>query len=57
MKRKIVVTLCGGSSGNHVLAADLGRRGAFEIRQVTSRPRVWSPRVECRDGSAWASLG
>lgn len=28
--RKVVV-LCGGSNGNHVLAADLGRRQDYEV--------------------------
>lgn len=49
MTRKTVVTLCAGSSGNHVLAADLGHRGTFEIRLVTSRPRAWSSQIECEE--------
>ena len=29
----MVVVLVGGSNGNHVMAADLGRRPEFEVQQ------------------------
>jgi opine dehydrogenase len=48
MKRTIV-TLCSGSSGSHVLAADLGRREDFELRLLTRNPEAWSERIECEE--------
>ncbi|MCA9649801.1 MAG: NAD/NADP octopine/nopaline dehydrogenase family protein [Myxococcales bacterium] len=49
MARRTVVTLCAGSSGNHVLAADLGRRPEIELRLVTSDPAAFGPRIECEE--------
>eukprot|EP00730_Choanoeca_flexa_P007610 TRINITY_DN12358_c1_g3_i10.p1 TRINITY_DN12358_c1_g3~~TRINITY_DN12358_c1_g3_i10.p1 ORF type:complete len:462 (+),score=79.28 TRINITY_DN12358_c1_g3_i10:1852-3237(+) len=46
---KMVVVLVGGSNGNHVLAADLGRRPEFEVRLVTRRPEKWSKTIKCRE--------
>lgn len=47
------VVLCGGSSGNHVLAADLGRRAEFEVRLVTGQPEAWSRDITCVEQRNW----
>ncbi|MCA9693961.1 MAG: NAD/NADP octopine/nopaline dehydrogenase family protein [Myxococcales bacterium] len=41
------LVLCGGGSGSHVLAADIGRRPGWRVRVLTSRPESWADHVEC----------
>ncbi|MCX4240335.1 NAD/NADP octopine/nopaline dehydrogenase family protein [Paraliomyxa miuraensis] len=49
MGHETVIVLCTGSSGNHVLAADLGRDPGFEVRLVSSRAASWSRRIACEE--------
>lgn len=40
--KKQNVVLCGGSGGNHVLAADLGSRDNYNVSLITNNPTKWS---------------
>ena len=46
---KKIVVLCGGSNGNHVLTADLGRREDYVVRLITRNPEKWRAAVHCRE--------
>lgn len=51
------IVLCGGSSATHVLAADLGRRGDFDIRVLTNRPQDWGDQIHCEEHrNRWPSV-
>lgn len=41
------LVLCGGGSGSHLLAADVGRRPGWRVRVLSSRPEAWASEVEC----------
>lgn len=43
------VLLVGGSSGNHVLAADLGRQERFEVAVLSRRSKEWQSRITCTE--------
>lgn len=43
------VLLCGGSGGNHVLAADLGRRSDYSVSLLTNKPEKWNKSITCNE--------
>lgn len=52
--KRSVAVLCGGSNGNHVLAAKLGADPSWEVRLVTRQPAKWSTEIEVSEQQFYA---